>query len=223
MNTVKYSVFCVLALLLVACDGNNSPLRSFTVQIDNLTENQPFAPLAVVLHKPGYHPYSLGDMADMSLESLAEGGDPSELLAAADSNPAVLAGTASTGLTLPGNKTSVAVKGLSTMPRLSVVGMLVNTNDGFIGLDDVDLSELKRGETLVLNARIYDAGTEANTESAASVPGQGGEGFNAARDDRDFVAVHPGVVSMDDGLGTSSLDQSHRFDNPGARIRVTRL
>jgi len=103
-----------------------------------------------------------------------------------------------------------------------LVGMLVNTNDGFIGLNGVDVSGLGLNESLDLKARVYDAGTEANSEAAADVPGQGGEGFNASRNDRDFVAVHPGVISMDDGLSGSSLDQSHRFDNPSARIVVTR-
>ena len=97
--------------------------------------------------------------------------------------------------------------------------MLVNTNDGFIGLNGVDISELGIDESLVLYARVYDAGTEANTETAATVPGQGGEGMNAARDDRDFIAV----VSQDDGLATSALDASHRFDNPAARIVITRI
>jgi len=71
----------------------------------------------------------------------------------------------------------------------------------------------------------YDAGTEANSETAATIPGPaaGGEGYNSTRDDRDTVGGHPGVISADDGLTGSALDASHRFDNPVARITITRL
>jgi len=55
-------------------------------------------------------------------------------------------------------------------------------------------------------------------------PAAGGEGFNVTRDDLvDRVTVHAGVVTRDDGLSTSALDVSHRFDNPVARIVVTRI
>jgi hypothetical protein len=35
--------------------------------------------------------------------------------------------------------------------------------------------------------------------------------------------MHPGVVSADDGFATSALTEQHRFDNPVAEIRITRL
>ena len=70
---------------------------------------------------------------------------------------------------------------------------------------------------------VYDAGTEANTEEAATlVTAPGGEGFNAERDDVDFVAMHPGVVGNQDGLTNSALTGAHRFDNPAVKITVTR-
>lgn len=126
-------------------------------------------------------------------------------------------------LFMEGSET-LQVQGIANQPRLTLATMLVNTNDAFVGLDGVDLSGLGRNESMVLHARVYDAGTEANSETAATIPGPagGGEGYNAARDERDFIAVHRGVVSRDDGLATSALDASHRFDNPGARIVITR-
>lgn len=213
-------------LVLQGCnhtdDSSTQTERNFSVEIGNSTNHQPFAPAGVVLHSEGYHAYSLGGMASTGLESLAEGGDGTELLAAADADSHVLATEAGTGVVAPGMKETIQVQGLGEDPRLSVVAMLVNTNDGFIGVNGVDVSDLAVGESMTVHARVYDAGTESNDEAAAHMPGQGGEGFNASRDDRDFVAVHPGVVSMDDGLTSSALDQSHRFDNPGARIVVTR-
>lgn len=210
------------ALLLQGCNDNN-PHRSFNVEVTNLSNHQPFAPVAAVLHKSGYDGFSLGAMASNGLELLAEGGDPSGFIAEADADNKVIKTASGAGVLAPGGNEIIKVQGISPKPRLSLAGMLVNTNDGFIGLDDVDISELGIGESMVLHARVYDAGTEANTEAAADVPGQGGAGMDVTRDDRDFIAVHPGVVSMDDGLSSSALDSSHRFDNPAARIVITRM
>ena len=211
------------ALLLQGCnDDNNTASRMFNVEVSNLSNHQPFAPVAAVLHKSGYNGFELGAMASTGLEMLAEAGAPDAFIAEADSDSNVLNTASGTGVISPGGNETIKVQGNSTQPRLSLAGMLVNTNDGFIGLNDVDISELAIGESVVLHARVYDAGTEANSEAASDVPGQGGEGMHAARDDRDFIAVHPGVVSMDDGLTTSALDASHRFDNPAARIVITR-
>jgi hypothetical protein len=61
-------------------------------------------------------------------------------------------------------------------------------------------------------------------EDASSVPGPagGGEGFNAARDDTDFVRIHPGVISGPDGFAGSALDSAHDWDNPILKIVVKR-
>jgi hypothetical protein len=49
----------------------------------------------------------------------------------------------------------------------------------------------------------------------------GGEGFNALRDDMDFVRIHPGVISAQDGLAGSDLSGDHRWDNPVVKLVVT--
>jgi hypothetical protein len=54
-------------------------------------------------------------------------------------------------------------------------------------------------------------------------PAGGGEGFNAGRDDEaDRVSMHSGIVSQDDGLGSSDLGEQHRLDKPVAMIRIVR-
>ena len=110
--------------------------------------------------------------------------------------------------------------------RLSVGTMLVNTNDAFSALNGMSLADIAVGDVRMMRTIAYDAGTEANSEAAADIPGPvaGGEGFNAARDDRiDQVSMHAGVVSQDDGFATSDLTNQHRFDNPVMAVRVERI
>jgi len=108
--------------------------------------------------------------------------------------------------------------------HVSVASMLVNTNDAFTGIGAYDLSGLEAGDSVMMSLPVYDAGTEANSETAASIPGPaaGGEGYNEEREARNTVAKHAGVVSAADGLSTSALNESHRFALTVAKVMVTR-
>ena len=221
-----------LGLLLMACGGggdgsssDDTSTASYRVTITNVTNNQPLSPPAVILHTDGYVAWRLGEAVSTALESLAEGGDPSDLITAAEADPNVLASMTGSGVITPGAENAVDVEAtFSSDIRLSIATMLVNTNDAFSGIDNRSIASLDVGESITLLIPAYDAGTEANSESAASVPGPaaGGEGFNATRDDVDWVRVHPGVLSSDDGLTGSTLDGSHRFDNPVIKLTISR-
>ena len=78
--------------------------------------------------------------------------------------------------------------------------------------------------SLTFTTFAYDAGTEANSEAAGTIPGpaDSGEGFNEERDDVNYVAMHPGVVSQHDGLSSSVLSSQHKFDNPLTQVVITR-
>lgn len=200
---------------------------SFEISVVNLTSGQPVSPLAVIAHETDYQAFGIGEPASAALEVLAESGDNSQLLdelqdtaRATVSGSAPLPPGASETLTL--ELDSAQTTGL----HLTLLTMLVNTNDAITGVNGTELGSLAVNESLTLSTIAYDSGTEANSESAATVPGPaaGGEGFNAVRDDiRDQVTMHGGVVTADDGLGTSALNQQHRWDNPVLRVRITRL
>jgi hypothetical protein len=218
----------VLALRLVGCgsDDDDPPQpASYRVRLINLSANQPLSPMAVVLHGSGYSAWAVGDAASNSLELLAEGGDPAGWIAAADADPDVLATAQGAGVVTPGSTDAVefSVSG-GTPVHLTLAAMLVNTNDAFGGINGRILEDLAIGQSVTVMAPAYDAGSEANSESMATVPGPaaGGEGFNAARDDTDAVHVHPGVISSQDGLTGSALVGSHRWDNPVIKVAVTR-
>jgi hypothetical protein len=230
-------------LALSACDNNNGPtisppppppppppaMASFDVTVTNLTNGQPVSPVAVIAHQEGYSVFTIGAAATTGLETLAEGGDNSMLLAEADADANVLSSGSGAAPIGPGGAETVTLDILeSDLPTalFSVSTMLVNTNDAITGVNGVDVSGLAVGDAWTGRAIVYDAGTEANTEAAADVPGPaaGGEGFNAARDDRaDRVTMHAGVVTQDDGLATSALTGQHRFDNPAVEVRIERV
>lgn len=220
--------FLLATLFLQGCSDNDhngagAANRSYEVTVVNLTHHQPFSPVAAVMHTAGYQGMILGRQASLGLEDLAESGDNSAFLSEAQANASVSNTAAGNEAITPGAQGTLTLTGSGTL--LTITSMLVNTNDAIIAVNELELGKLSKGETMSLSARAYDAGTEGNSETAAEVPGPaaGGEGFNPARNDRNFVVVHPGVISMDDGLSTSALSEAHRFDNPVAKIMIKRI
>lgn len=197
--------------------------RSYEVTVLNLSHNQPFSPVAAIMHGAAYQGMTLGASANTALEILAESGDNSGFLADAKADPAVSDTTSGTEVIVSGAQGTMSLTGSETL--LTIVSMLVNTNDAITVLNGIELGKMLKDETMTLHARAYDTGTEGNSEAASDIPGPaaGGEGFNAARNDRDFISVHPGIVSMDDGLVSSALSESHRFDNAVAKIMIRRI
>jgi len=207
-------------------DDSMDTMAIYEIAVTNATNGQPLTPLAVVAHTAGYEPWSLGSAASSGLEMLAEGGDVTQFIADAGADASVIATSSSTsGPFGPGATETVMIEAEpNSNLQLSVAAMLANTNDAFTGVANVAVGNLMVGDTMAMLSHVYDAGTEANNESVATMPGPaaGGEGFNAARDDTDFVSIHGGVVTADDGLASSALDESHRWLGPAAKITITR-
>lgn len=193
----------------------------YEITVLNLSNAQPLSPVAAILHDDTAL-WEIGESASLGLETLAEGGDNSGLLGL----DTVFESASGSGPVAPGASATlnVSIDDVGDA-NLSVVTMLVNTNDAFTGITAFDLSTLASGDSWEGPALIYDAGTEANSEAAGSIPGpaDGGTGFDVLRDDVDFVAMHPGVVSADDGLETSVLSEAHRFQSPVMRVKITRV
>lgn len=224
-------------------DGINGNSAVYTVQITNLTYSQPFAPAAVILHEPGFNAFEEGEPASMGIEIMAEGGDPSMVITEAMDSTDFLDAQNSGGILGPrsmGEELTLVVPELDADAlRLTVTTMLVNTNDGFTGLNAANVSNMAIGDSKTFMTVTWDAGTEANTETAATMPGPaagaaggGGEaaGYDVVRDDlADAVRLHQGVVTSAnandpsrEGLSTSVLTEAHRFDFPTSRVVITR-
>jgi len=238
-NFKKSALVIMLATALAACsdNDNNDPIieepvvvepatpeptvSEFTITFSNLTAGQPLSPLSVIAFEDEA-PWTFGTSASVGLEMLAESGANEEYL----SYESALAAVSAEGGIGPGETTTVtiSVEDQETL-NLSFAAMLGNTNDTFTGLSLVDVSSLEVGDSLMRTTAAYDAGTEANTETAETVPGPAasGEGFNEIRDDiADIITMHPGIVSNQDGLSTSVLGVEHKFDNPVSKIVIMR-
>ena len=221
---LKLIFLCLLIGLIQGCnnDSDKNESREFLITVTNLTNNQPFSPITGIVSTNNTSLFSIGDVASISLEKLAESGDNQEILTQNDST------ISGDNLLLPGKSDNLKLEANITSEidvslGFTLLAMLVNTNDGFIGINNIDISKLQKEESMVVYSKIYDAGTEGNSEATTDVPGQSGEGFNSMRDDRNFIAIHPGIIGEEEGLSTSALNMTHRFDNPGAKVVVTRI
>lgn len=223
-----------LSGLLTACSDDDDDnhmdepqMMDFQITVHNLSANQPLTPSAVVLHQPGYSAWALGSQASNELEQLAEGGDTSAFIAAADADTMVYAAAAGSAVFLPGSNSTINISAVASNDMtLSLASMLANTNDAFAGVTGIDVAGMTSGQSKSVMLKVMDAGTEANSEAVGTIPGpaDGGSGYDMARDDMlDKVRIHAGVVSMDDDLSGSVLDETHRWNGPVAKLVITRL
>lgn len=221
-NGLRLTSVLFVSAVLIACSDDDSVAKvAYEIEVVNLTHNQPFSPLALRAHGASYVAWKVGESASLGIEQIAEAGDNSEFLGTASPKKSA----SGTGIIGPGETAVIDLNSKETDRYLTAVTMLVNTNDAFVGVTGLDLTSLRIGDTTVLYMPVYDAGTEANSELTGTIPGpaDGGVGFDPARDDVNFVAMHPGVVSMDDGYAESVLEGSHKFDGPAAKLTVRRI
>lgn len=209
----------ILAVTLLASAaayaGNGS--QRYAVTITNVTAGQTFTPLLVVTHKASVQLFELGQPASDELALIAEAGDISQLAALLGSMPNDVFDTADSGdLLPPGQSVTVYVNARGAFNHVSVVGMLVPTNDTFVALNAMPLSSWQQSYTVP----AYDAGSETNDELCASIPGGGGcmgEGLSAA-DGEGYVHISRGIKGIGD---LSSFD--YDWHNPVAEITVGRV
>ncbi|WP_325893750.1 spondin domain-containing protein [Grimontia sp. NTOU-MAR1] len=206
------------ALILAGCE-------EYSVTVENMTDAQPMSPVTLLTHSKPNTLFEVGQPVSLALEKLAEGGDNSEVVAYEKRHHVEEALSGASPLA-PGASENFTIKLKHRKTRyLSVASMLVNTNDAIVAESDIDLRKLHPGQSITITLPVWDAGTEANSETQGTIPGPaaGGEGFNAARDDIDRLRIHPGVLSADEGLEDSALKYRHRFLNPGAKVTIKRV
>jgi len=192
--------------------------EEYRVTITNLTQAQYFTPILVTSHERGHPVFLPGQPASGELEAVAEGGDTGPLAASLDASNDVYDIMVSEGLLAPGESVTVEVEGKKAYRYISLVSMLIPTNDAFIGLSGVKVPRRKKGAT-VIPVPVYDAGTELNDESCASIPGPvcGGTGMSPEGGEG-FIHVHSGIHGTGD-LSAATYD----WRNPAALVTIERM
>lgn len=216
--------------------GGVANATQFNVRIVNLTNGIWYTPFLVVAHPDGTGLFTVGQPASASLQAMAEGGDIAGLVADVQALGATIAENPAGGLLPPAMDANVDLNTDGTANTLlSVVAMLLPTNDAFAGLNSVTIPT--DPGTYVFDLPAYDAGTEANDElitgggapGAAGIPadpggfsGTGGTGA-AGTDANTSVHIHRNTLGDTDGAaGASDLDSRvHRWLNPVVRVVVT--
>lgn len=134
-----------------------------TVSITNLTQGMLFTPRLLVAHTDNVDLFEPGTSASEGLTAIAEGGDTSVLSAELDASSTADQRHETFGGLLEAASTSADYTfETNDHPYLSLVTMLVPTNDAFAGLDRWEIPTAPGTYTVTLNA--YDSGTEANDE-----------------------------------------------------------
>jgi len=216
--------------------GQVAKAVDFNVSITNLTNGIFFTPFLVAAHPAGMNLFIGGQPASASLQAMAEGGDISLLMADLTAAGATIAANPAGGLLAPGMSTNVDMNTDGTSnDALSVVAMLLPTNDAFAGLNSINIPMAAGTYEFLLPA--FDAGTEANDElitgggapGVSGIPadpgaltGTGGTGA-ATTDANTTVHIHRNTLGDTDATGgISDLDSRvHRWLNPVIRVVVT--
>lgn len=224
----------LISITLLA--GTVAHATEFNVRIINLTNGIWYTPFLVTAHPAGTSLFTSGQPASASLQAMAEGGDISGLVADMQAMGATIAENPAAGLLPPAMSANVDMNTDGTdNVMLSVVAMLLPTNDAFAGLNSMSIPTAPG--TYVVDLPAYDAGTEANDEmitgggmpGAAGIPadpgglaGTGGTGA-AVADANSSVHIHRNTLGDTDATGgASDLDSRvHRWLNPVVRVIVT--
>jgi len=228
----KLTRICAASALVFA--SNHTFAADVTIEIQNLTQGMYFTPIAAVAHTPDASLFELGEEASPEIQEMAEGGSLAGLTTIATSISADVLAEPTAGPLEPTQSVSGSFMTADGNTVLSVVAMILPSNDGFIGLDNWTIPTEAGTYTVYLNA--YDAGTEANDElvggGAPGVPGMpappfltlgtDGSGVTAVSTNTN-VHIHPGNIGDDDAAGGKSdvTNSIHRWLNPVAKVTVT--
>ncbi len=222
------------AALLLAVSTSSTYAQQLEITVTNLTQGLYYTPLLVSAHNSDVTLFSLGEVASPELQAMAEGGDISGLSAMLSNANATSIENPAAGLLAPAMSTTTMLDTAEGNNYLSIVAMLLPTNDGFIGLNSWEIPSEVGTYTFTLNA--YDAGTEANNEvingggapGVLGIPadpsgknGTGATGVTMA-EDNNKVHIHRGNLGDDDLSGGKSdlVNSVHRWLNPVARVTV---
>lgn len=242
-RSASITMLVLVVALLVSATGvhaDGPPVATYEVTITNLTMGQPFTPPVLATHRQSTQLFAVGDPASNGVQQVAENGAVPVLVDELNGNrhvedvqvgaaPLVPAGVPGSGVgPVSDTYTITAARGAKV---LSIVSMLVCTNDGFAGLNSVRLPK-KVGDSTTVYLNAYDAGTEINTEDFADIvpPCQGligvtsddsGAGMsNPTLVEGGVVHPHQGIQGGSDLLAYPGI---HGWTDPVGEVVIVRV
>jgi hypothetical protein len=250
----KHLGLAAAALLLAGCDGDITRIdddirnstnpavaiqqeRLYDVTIVNLMTGQPLSPGVVVTHTAQADVYEVGQEASNGVKRIAEDGNPNPAAKELEGKPGfdhvmtfqkeIVPMNVPAPLDpapRPANTSKVRVTARPGTDRLSVVTMLVCTNDGFTGVDAV---QLPTGfDPVAFETQAYDARAEVNNEKfefivdgcTAAGPIKRPPNGNQFAPENGVIIPHPGIQ------GNADLRrEAHGWEGPVVRIIVQRV
>ena len=201
----------VLPAVASAHGGASKGAAMYQVKIENLTSGQILSPPVFISHDSSYRLFKMSQFASNELRLIAEDGDNGPAAMRATYSRRVFDVKTAAGGILPGESATVTVRS-PRWARLSLATMLVQTNDGFVGVNGLRLNGTS---ARTYDLRALDAGTEANNEMAAYVPGPPFGG--TMRDPtHQRISYHPGIQ------GGADVDPAtYGWTGPVARLTIT--
>jgi hypothetical protein len=213
--TLFVALFIVLTTAILTSGISSAEEgQRYAVTITNITRGQVITPPVVISHNEEFKLFALGSPAIPQLAALAEDGVTASLLAYAAALPTVLDTAVSAGPLMPGTSVTLEITTRGRFRYISAASMLASTNDAFFAIRNVKVD--KEGE-LVAEAEAYDAGSEANTESCAEIPGPpcGSGGVRHPDGAEGYVHIHAGIHGIGD-LSPAMMD----WRNPVAEVSI---
>ena len=227
----------VLAPAAMAGHYNDWGKRMYRVTITNALLGQPVAPSVIATHTDAFRLFELGPTPEsgdpdydlyFGIATAAETGSPVPLVdevAAADGvwEAVALLTDRSPPILLPGESNSTTISARGNAKFLSAAAMLGKTNDAFYAVRSVPLPS-RVGEVTRAYADAFDAGSEANEESADTVGGADGDepGGTTINDNGEgYIFVHAGIhgVGGEGGLDPAIYD----WRNPVVEVTIERI
>jgi hypothetical protein len=215
LRPITVATMALVLALLIAPGGQAGAgaAGTYRVTFTNLTEGQPLTPPVVATHSSQFNVFQYRHEARYGVQQIAENGNNAPLLTFLGRRSRVfdvvqggdgpIVPDDTPGATMFPDHVSFTIMAGDEERFLSLVSMLICTNDGFTGVDSLSLPSAV-GESVGYDAIAYDARTEVNNQELADMvpPCQG---LIGVPDDRG----KPGTATSDPALRTTGVIRVH--------------
>ncbi len=202
-----------LAVVPASAATGSQPVK-WRVTVENIVSgSQPMSPPIAAVHSSGATVWAPGQAATAAVAAVAEDANNPILLDTLAKLTGVHEVKQGSGAPIPpGQSATFEITSTPGQRYLSLVTMLVNTNDAFTGVHGL---RLRNGATATV---AYDAGTEVNNELASHIPGPCCNNPFVRDPEGELIREHTGIT------GAGDLDPAvYNWTGPVARITIERV